>query len=116
MISESEQARIMYSALAYLKSLVPYDTHNMQDNATKVENLGNGKWRLYIDENIAPYMKFTEEPWEQKMIKMGNFKKGEVIERMRTWKNPNQGWFEKASDRVAMFIAMQLRGTLKRGE
>lgn len=116
MISEAEQSRIMYSALAYLRTFAPKRTGNLRYNAIRVENLGDGKWRLYVDENIAPYMKFTEEPWEQKMIKMGNFKKGEVIERMRTWKNPNQGWFEKACDRVAVYISTLVHGTLTRGE
>lgn len=114
MISEARQAQIMYGALNYLRSLTPIKTGNLRYNATNIESLGEGKWRLYIDENIAPYMKYTEEPWEQKTIKMGNFKKGGIIERMRTWKNPNQGWFQKASDRVAMYISTQLRGTLKR--
>lgn len=116
MISEARQAQIMYGALNYLRSLTPIKTGNLRHNATNIESLGEGKWRLYIDENIAPYMKYTEEPWEQKTIKMGNFKKGGIIERMRTWKNPNQGWFQRASDRVAMYISTQLHGTLKRGE
>lgn len=116
MISEARQAQIMYGALNYLRSLTPIKTGNLRYNATNIENLGEGRWRLYIDESIAPYMKFTEEPWEQKTVTMGNFKKGGKVERMRTWKNPNQGWFKKASDRVAMYISTQLRGTLKRGE
>lgn len=102
MISEAEQARIMYSALAYLKSLVPYDTHNMQNNATKVDNLGNGKWRLYIDENIAPYVPYTNEPW--------------ISPKWKGKKNPNEGWFERATHLVANYISTLLRGTLKRGK
>lgn len=102
MISESEQARIMYSAFNYLKSLVPKNTGNMRYNATKVDNLGNGKWRLYIDENIAPYVPYTNEPW--------------ISPKWNGKKNPNEGWFERATDLVARYISTLLRGTLKRGK
>lgn len=102
MISEAKQAQIMYLTLAYLRSLVPYDTHNMQNNATNVENLGGGKWRLYVDENIAPYVPYTNEPW--------------VSPKWNGKKNPNQGWFERATDLVARYISTLLRGTLKRGK
>lgn len=102
MISEAEQAQVMYSTLAYLKGLTPIDTGNLRYNATKVENLGGGKWRLYVDENIAPYMPYTNEPW--------------ISPKWNGKKNPNEGWFERATDLVARYIATLLHGTLKRGK
>lgn len=102
MISEARQAQVMYLTLAYLQSLVPVDTHNMQRNATKVENLGGGKWRLYVDEEIAPYVPYTNEPW--------------ISPKWNGKKNPNEGWFDRASDLVARYISTLLRGILKRGK
>lgn len=102
MISEAKQAAIMRGALAYLRSLEPYHTHNMERNATNLENLGGGKWRLYVDENIAPYVPYTTEPW--------------ISPKWNGKKNPNEGWFERASHLVANYIANALRGTLKRGK
>lgn len=102
MISEAEQALIMFGALHYLKSLVPKDTGNMRYNATKVENLGGGKWRLYVDETIAPYVPYTNEPW--------------ISPKWKGKKNPNEGWFERATHLVANYISARVRGTLTRGK
>lgn len=102
MISEAEQAQVMYLTLAYLRNLVPKRTGNMRYNATKVENLGGGKWRLYVDEEIAPYVPYTNEPW--------------ISPKWNGKKNPNQGWFERATDLVARYISTLLRGTLNRGK
>lgn len=100
MISTAKQAAIMYGALHYLKSLVPKDTGNMRYNATKVENLGGGKWRLYVDENIAPYVPYTTEPW--------------ISPKWNGKKNPNEGWFERASHLVADYIAQAVHGNMKK--
>lgn len=85
-----------------MKSFVPVNTGNMRYNATKVENLGGGKWRLYVDEDIAPYMPYTTEPW--------------ISPKWNGKKNSNEGWFERASHLVANYIAGALHGTLNRGE
>lgn len=51
------------------------------------------KCKLYVDENIAPYMKFTNEPWEH-------------------GKNPNEGWFDRAAQTIAEHIARSTKGDL----
>ena len=100
-------------ALFTLKNESPYDTGNLRNNAIKLESLGEGRWRIYVDENIAPYMPFTNEPWEHKIITMGNFRKGETVRRMRTWDNPNEGWFDRAIQVVLKQIAAELGGRLQ---
>lgn len=102
MIGPVKQAMIMYGALHYLKTLVPKRTGNMRYNATRIENLGGGKWRLYIDENIAPYVPYTNEPW--------------ISPRWNGKQNPNEGWFDRAAQLVANYIATRLQGRLKKGE
>lgn len=100
MISTARQAIIMYGALHYLKTLVPKHTGNMRYNATKIENLGGGKWRLYVDENIAPYVPYTNEPW--------------ISPKWNGKQNPNEGWFERATHLVANYISSALQGSLKK--
>lgn len=100
-------------ALFTLKQESPYDTGNLRYNAIKLASLGNGHWQLYVDEAVAPYMVYTNEPWEQKWINMGNFKKGQTVQRLRTWKNPNEGWFDTAIQKVLQQLRIELGGTLK---
>jgi len=58
-------------------------------------------------------MPYTNEPWEHKLIRMGNFKKGETVIRLRTWDNPNVGWFDKAVQEIAELIAARTKGELR---
>lgn len=74
---------------------VPYDTGNLKINAIKGMWVNDNLYRIYIDENIAPYVYFTQERWEQ-----GN--------------NPNEGWIEKAVDYIAMFISRKLGGSIQK--
>lgn len=95
-----------------LRAAAPVATGNLRDNAIKIEIVGN-TCRLYVDDSIAPYMPYTNEPWEQKLIKMGNFKKGETVTRLRTWSNPNEGWFDRVVQLIAEHIAKKLGGEIK---
>jgi hypothetical protein len=57
-------------------------------------------------------MVFTNEPWEHKIIKMGNFRPGEVVERLRTWDNPNEGWWNRVCEEAMQIIQDLLGGVL----
>lgn len=96
-------------AVAMLRGLAPKDTGNLANNAIRFQMTDN-KFEIFIDQAIAPYMPYTNEVWEQKMIKMGNFKKGETVERMRTWENPNEGWFNAAALKIVDFITKEIGG------
>lgn len=100
-------------ALEMLRSRAPYKTGNLRDNAIKIEWKNENNFELYVDEQIAPYMKYTNEPWEHKSIKRGNFVKGETIETTRTWDNPNEGWFDKAAQDIVALIAKKMGGTIE---
>lgn len=79
---------------AILRAAAPYKTGNLRYNAIKIEMPSPNTCRLYVDEEIAPYMKYTNEPW-------------------KTGKNPNEGWFDKAAEQIAMHIARRVKGALK---
>ena len=72
-------------------------TGNMKFNATKVEYLGKTS-RIFVDENIAPYVPYTNEPW--------------VSPRWNGTQNPNENWFDDFTLAFAQQLARELGGTL----
>lgn len=58
----------------------PKDTWNLARNALRVEWTGKDEARIYIDQDIAPYMPYTNEPW--------------IAARWHGKKNPNEGWWQ----------------------
>ena len=53
-----------------------------------------------VDESIAPYVPYTNEPW--------------ISEKWNGKKNPNEGWFERATGFVATYIAGRLQGRMEK--
>lgn len=76
---------------------VPYDTGNLKYNAIKGIWINENQYRIYIDEAVAPYVFFTNEPWVN-----------------RKGKNPNEGWVEKMVDYVATYIAERTGGNIQK--
>lgn len=111
-MTEQDFRAVGEQALDLLRSLAPIKTGNLRYNAIKIEWTNANEFKLYVDESIAPYMPYTNEVWEHKLIKMGNFLPGQVVERMRTWDNPNEGWFDRAARAIAEFIAQRTGGQL----
>jgi len=54
---------------------------------------------IFVDENIAPYVPYTNEPWTAK--------------RWNRKKNPNEGWWERFCAEFARRLAVKLKGDLK---
>lgn len=117
-MTRNKYNRLCIWAVNYLKRNSPIDTGNLRYNAirsTQYTQYREGLktiCEIYVDEDIAPYMPYTNEKWEHKIIKMGNFKKGEVVERFRDWDNPNEGWFDKAAEKIGERLAKKLGGQL----
>lgn len=98
----SEQRAIINGAVNVLRFQTPIDTGNMRYNATYAKYLGDGVWEIVVDESIAPYVPYTNEPW--------------ISEKWNGKKNPNEGWFDRASALVATYIAGRLQGQVERKE
>ena len=111
-MTSSEFIKLCQECEEMLRAAAPYDTGNLRYHAIKIEFPDANTCRLYVDEKIAPYMKYTNEPWDQKLISMGNFRKGETVTRLRTWRNPNQGWWERAVQQIAEHVAQRVKGEL----
>ena len=71
-------------------------TGNMALNATKIEFPSPDTCLIYVDQKIAPYVPYTNEPW--------------VAPRWHGKKNPNEGWFERAAAYVANYVAKRMNG------
>ena len=82
-------------------NLAPYDTGNLHDFGIKTE-IGINEAHLYVDEKVAPYMKYTNEPWY-------NF-----APPLFGKENPNEFWFDDAALGAIVYIEDLTRGTLRR--
>lgn len=79
------------------QTFVPYDTGNLKFNAIKGMWISENQYRIYVDESVAPYVFFTNEPWIN-----------------RPSNNPNQGWIDKAFNYLANYIAQRTGGNIQR--
>lgn len=76
-------------------------TGNLALNASKLRRPDANTAIIYVDdENIAPYMPYTNEPWQSP------FWKGK--------KNPNEKWFDKEVEKIATIVSKQLQGKIKK--
>lgn len=65
-----------------IRALIPYDTKNMQQNAFTMIQVAPNEYHFYIDEKIAPYVFYTNEPW--------------LAPKWNEKKNPNEHWWNDA--------------------
>ena len=85
-------------AVKMLRAKAPKDTGNLRNNAIRYEYRADGA-HIYVDESIAPYMPYTNEPW--------------VSSRWKGAKNPNLYWFDFAVRDIVQRIASLAGGTVK---
>lgn len=109
MIALVEMSFAIVKAREYIQSLTPIKTGNLRYSSIKVRRLGETQWQIYIDEEIAPYAKYTTGKWENKLIYQGAFKKGRVRQIYRTWSNPNEGWWDNACQGAIKIIEDEMR-------
>lgn len=77
---------------------VPRDTGNMALNALRYD-IKNNIVDITIDESIAPYVPYTNEPW--------------LSDKWHGKKNPNEGWWQRFVDEFTKRLAVRLKGELK---
>lgn len=96
MVSEQRFRQVCGDVCQWLRGFAPKDTGNLAYNAIKIEYPSPNVCLIYVDESIAPYMKYTEFPW--------------VSPRWNGKKNPNEGWWEQAGVNVYVRLRRALRG------
>lgn len=100
-MSGEEFTRICYDAVEELKKRTPIDTGNMRNNAVTIEFFDGGKTcKIYVDEQIAPYVFYTNEKW--------------ISPKWNGKENPNEKWFDKASEYIVDFLTQRLSGTTEK--
>lgn len=72
-------------------------TGNLKFNALQVMHEADTS-RVFVDENIAPYMPYTNEPW--------------ISPRWKGAKNPNENWFDEFVKIFATQLAAELGGEI----
>lgn len=77
----------------------PYDTGNLRHNAIIIRPINNRKVQIYIDDVIAPYVYYTNEPW--------------VSPRWHGKTNPNEGWIEQAIEETLAELASDYKGVVE---
>lgn len=100
MISDEDFAAACELAYGELLERAPFDTGNLALNAIKIEFPSPQECRIYVDQEIAPYMPYTNEPW--------------IAERWHGAKNPNEGWWNDACEYLINLIADLLGGEIKK--
>lgn len=95
-MTDKQFAKLCNSVLRKLKPTTPIDTGNLRYNAFKISFEQGGKaCRFWIDEDIAPYMVYTNESW------VSDFWHGR--------KNPNEGWWQKTISYAQRLIEQALQ-------
>lgn len=74
-------------------------TGNLKYNALRVMKSPTGVL-ISVDENIAPYMPFTNEKW--------------ISPKWKGAKNPNEHWWENMSKDFVKDLAQELKGKVKK--
>lgn len=95
-MSPQEFQQAVEHAVKYLRALAPRDTGNLEDNAIQFEYIDEDTARIFVNEDIAPYMPFTNEPW--------------LSPKWNGKKNPNEGWFDFAAEEIVEEIAQMFNG------
>jgi hypothetical protein len=94
-MNTQEFEKLCLEIVENLKPTSPIDTGNLRNNAIRYEYIDKNTCKIYVDENIAPYMPYTNEPW--------------TSPRWKGAKNPNEGWWQnKAFPSVIKTIEMSL--------
>jgi hypothetical protein len=78
----------------------PIDTGNLRYNAVSYVYKSDDEFVIFVDEDIAPYMPYTNEPW--------------LSDRWKGAKNPNEKWWDKLTKEIADFVAMEVGGQTKK--
>ena len=73
-------------------------TGNLAFNALRIV-IEDKAIKVYVDEKIAPYVPYTNEPW--------------ISPYWRGKKNPNEGWWQRFADEFMRRLAKELKGEIK---
>lgn len=86
-------------AVSAARVLIPIDTGNLRYNSFKIEPLGNMRWKVFIDDKVAPYAPYVNEKW--------------ISPKWHGKQNPNEGFWKKVFEFIANQISSATNGQIK---
>lgn len=99
-MTESDFRDMCEQAFQELRTRAPKRTGNLANNGVRLVFISKKEALLYVDEAVAPYMPYTNEPW------ISPYWNGK--------KNPNEGWFDHSAEAIAETISNLAKGDMKR--
>lgn len=98
-MTEKKVHEIADECLFLIRAFCPEHTGNLSRNGVKLE-FGDGYFRIYVDEEVAPYMPYTNEPW--------------ISPKWHGRKNPNLYWFDNGVSACFDYLETALRGIVRK--
>ena len=89
-----QQYDIPRNKKAKLKHPERRTTGNLKHNAFKGQWVEHNHYVIYMDENIAPYMPYTNEKW--------------ISPKWKGAKNPNENWWQKSVKSAIGYLALEV--------
>ena len=97
-MTRAEFQRICLAVVDKVKAKSPIDTGNLRWNAIRFEYIDERTFKIYVDQGIAPYMPYTNEPW--------------IAERWKGKKNPNEAWWQRTIEEITKELTAELNGVM----
>ena len=98
-MTQTEFEELCMDCVAEVRRRCPRDTGNLMTNGIQFVWLGNFKFKIYVNESIAPYMPYTNEPW--------------ISPKWNGKRNPNEAWWQDAFKLLVDLIVERLKGRIK---
>lgn len=87
---------VVNTIVSMIRQAAPKDTGNLAYNSVRQQRDGEGRWEIYVDMNIAPYMPYTNEPW--------------IAPKWNGKKNPNEAWWDNVCESAIKYAERALGG------
>ena len=95
-MTKSEFDKLCMDIVWQVRKRAPYDTGKLSTNGVRYMWKGKNTFVIYVDESIAPYMPYTNEPW--------------ISPRWHGKKNPNEAWWQDAIKIIVEYLEKELNG------
>lgn len=93
-MSDAQFTAISNRLLEHIRRKTPYDTGNLRNKATLINQENPGEHRIYVDSNIAPYFKYVNN--------YARMRNGGV--------NKNHKYFQNAVNEAVAELAASIKG------
>ena len=97
-MTKSEFDKLCMDIVGQVRKRAPYDTGNLSTNGVRYMWKGKDTFVIYVDESIAPYMKYTNENWDL------------FQPPLHGKKNKNEAWWQDAIKIVVEYLKKELNG------